>query len=47
METIFAALAAQFPPLEAAREDGLLCFGGDLRPERVWRLQPGAWYEAG
>ena len=50
METIFAALAAQFPPLEAAREDGLLCFGGDLRPERLLAAYSRGifpWYEAG
>ena len=31
----FTALASQFPPPESAREDGLLCLGGDLRPERL------------
>ena len=31
----FTALASQFPPPETAREDGLLCLGGDLRPERL------------
>ena len=31
----FTALASQFPPPESAREDGLLCMGGDLRPERL------------
>ena len=31
----FTALAAQFPPLESARDDGLLCLGGDLRPARL------------
>ena len=30
-----SAYAAQFPPLEAAREDGLLCRGGDLHPVRL------------
>ena len=31
----FAALAAQFPPAGTARDDGLLCMGGDLRAERL------------
>jgi len=31
----FTALASQFPPTESARDDGLLCMGGDLRPERL------------
>ena len=35
MYATIAFLAAQFPPLETAREDGLLCAGGDLRPERL------------
>lgn len=30
-----AAYAAQFPPLSQAREDGLLCRGGDLHPVRL------------
>ena len=50
METIFAVLAAQFPPLEAAREDGLLCAGGDLRVERLLAAYSRGifpWYEAG
>ena len=34
----FTALASQFPPPESAREDGLLCMGGDLRPERLIAL---------
>lgn len=32
---IVALLAQQFPPVEQARQDGLLCSGGDLRPERL------------
>ena len=45
-----ALMAAQFPPLENAREDGLLCAGGDLRPERLLAayccgIFP--WYSAG
>lgn len=50
MEAIFAVLAAQFPPLEAAREDGLLCAGGDLRVERLLAAYSRGifpWYEAG
>lgn len=35
MHRVFTELAAQFPPPDTAREDGLLCMGGDLRPERL------------
>jgi leucyl/phenylalanyl-tRNA--protein transferase len=45
-----AALAAQFPPLEAARADGLLCMGGDLQPERLLAAYSRGifpWYEEG
>ncbi len=47
---IYTAMAAQFPPLEAARKDGLLCFGGDLHPERLLAAYSRGifpWYEAG
>ena len=42
--------AEAFPPLETAFEDGLLCRGGDLRPE--WLLAAYAcgifpWYNQG
>lgn len=43
-------MAAQFPPLESARKDGLLCFGGDLHPERLLAAYSRGifpWYEAG
>lgn len=43
-------MAAQFPPLEAARKDGLLCFGGDLHPERLLAAYSRGifpWYESG
>lgn len=46
----FAALAAQFPPPEAARSDGLLCVGGNLRPERLLAAYSRGifpWYEEG
>ncbi len=47
---IYTAMAAQFPPLEAARKDGLLCFGGDLHPERLLAAYSRGifpWYESG
>lgn len=47
---MFAALAAQFPPPGAARADGLLCAGGDLRPERLLAAYSRGifpWYEEG
>ena len=43
-----------FPPVELANEDGLLCFGGDLSPERLilayksgifpWADDPVLWF---
>lgn len=42
--------AGQFPPPETARADGLLCAGGDLRPERLLAAYSQGifpWYEAG
>ena len=50
MSGTFADLAAQFPPPEAARADGLLCAGGDLRPARLlaaYSLGIFPWYEGG
>lgn len=50
MSGTFADLAAQFPPLEAARADGLLCAGGDLQPARLlaaYSLGIFPWYEEG
>ncbi len=43
-------MAEQFPPLENARKDGLLCAGGDLRPERLLAAYSRGifpWYSAG
>lgn len=43
-------MAEQFPPLENARKDGLLCAGGDLRPERLLAAYSKGifpWYSAG
>lgn len=50
MSEAFQNLAAQFPPPEAARADGLLCAGGDLRPERLLAAYSRGifpWYEEG
>ena len=50
MHSVFAALAAQFPAPAAARADGLLCAGGDLRPERLLAAYSRGifpWYEEG
>ncbi|WP_022655111.1 leucyl/phenylalanyl-tRNA--protein transferase [uncultured Desulfovibrio sp.] len=50
MRGVFAELAAQFPPPKAARADGLLCAGGDLRPERLLAAYSRGifpWYEEG
>lgn len=50
MNAAFKNLAAQFPPSEAARADGLLCAGGDLRPERLLAAYSQGifpWYEEG
>ena len=43
-----------FPPVKLANEDGLLCFGGDLKPERLilayqsgifpWADEPVLWF---
>ncbi|WP_297670813.1 leucyl/phenylalanyl-tRNA--protein transferase [uncultured Desulfovibrio sp.] len=45
-----ALMAEQFPPVENTREDGLLCVGGDLRPERLLAAYSKGifpWYSAG
>jgi leucyl/phenylalanyl-tRNA---protein transferase len=44
----------EFPPVDLANEDGLLCFGGDLKPERLilaysngifpWADDPVLWF---
>lgn len=50
MRGVFAELAAQFPPPKTARADGLLCAGGDLRPERLLAAYSRGifpWYEEG
>lgn len=50
MRGVFAELAAQFPPPKTARADGLLCAGGDLRPERLLAAYSRGifpWYEKG
>ncbi len=50
MRRTFTSLAAQFPPPQAARADGLLCMGGDLRPERLLAAYSRGifpWYEQG
>lgn len=50
MNAAFTSLAAEFPPSAAARADGLLCAGGDLRPERLLAAYSQGifpWYEGG
>lgn len=50
MHGAFKSLAARFPPPQAARADGLLCVGGDLRPERLLAAYSQGifpWYEEG
>ena len=50
VNSAYAAFAAQFPPLDVTRADGLLCAGGDLCPERLlaaYSLGIFPWYEEG
>lgn len=50
MLSAYRVLAAQFPPLDMARKDGLLCAGGDLSPARLlaaYSLGIFPWYEQG
>lgn len=50
MAALFEALAAQFPRSDEAREDGLLCVGGDLQPARLLAAYSQGifpWYDEG